>query len=339
MFSFRRAGTCTKCGAPLRAAPETSAKPKTGTLGLPTRKNASLGDRWKLDEEKMRHNWGVEGTVTTYHSSDSHFEQRPLDIPFYTGLDGLAYITVLLASRSIPRPSVLAEMVQASRPFQIHAKTFLDAAYPVLRMNLWVPDNPADPFCLESPLDIRDGDAQDFLEAVERQERIRIVLAHESDLSHSWQVEVEAPGLAAVLRKEVAKAVRRLGDGGESEFRAAVNRMEQVFARATDGVDRRQALPLPVVGIVRARGPRADPAVSARQVIEIIAAYCEGAVRWPDPANEERVKEIGRKLDAGGGIEAMREVFEIVRAEGRRTRAQYGPMLERLWDGVGDWQA
>jgi hypothetical protein len=87
------------------------------------------------------------------------------------------------------------------------------------------------------------------------------------------------------------------------------------------------------------RRSRPDPAAAARQIIQIIAPYCQGGGRKPDPADLERVKEIGRQLHSGGGIEAMRQVCEMVRAEGRKVRAHYGPMLEAFWDGVGDWQA
>jgi hypothetical protein len=326
---FRHPEACPKCGAPVAAGPAGPA-PESGALGLPQRKNPSRGDRLKLETEKSRHNFGTEGTTKMYFAWDQELQSRPLDIPAYTALGGMAHIAVLLSRGSIPQPAVLEQLAGGARPFLLHAKTFLDAGYPILRMNLYIPDNPTDPLCLESPLDIRDGDAQDFLEAVQQREHLRLVLAHESAPGNVIALAAQAPGLAALLREEVHTAVRRMPGGAEGDFRAAAQEMERAFPRPTDGIDPKRLVKLQVKEEV-------DYQEAAQQIIDILRPYFQrsGSITQE---NEKAVQDIGWKLHRCGGKQAMLEAFEIVRQQVASQRYQSARALEAIWDGVGDWR-
>ena len=328
-FSFHRPDACPKCGAP-RSAVEPETVAASGALGLPQRKNASLGDHWKLEQEKVRHNMGLEGTLFLPTSWEEELQDRPHDSPFYTAPKGIAHIAVLLAQSSVPDPAVLDLLVRARLPFLLHCKAFPDAGYPILRMNLYIPDNPADPLCLESPLDIRDGDAQDFLEAVQQREQIRLVLTHEAAPSNVVTLIADAPGLAALVREEVGKLLHAPADGGESAFRAAVERMKQVFPQANDGIDSTCLLEMAVFADV-------DFHAVARKIIEIMTPYFQKTGPLTE-ANAAELKEIGWNLHRGGGKDAMLQAFEIVSGEASSRRYQSVRLLEIIWGGVGDWR-
>ena len=220
-------------------------------LRWPPRKNTSRADQFKLQHQELRHNYNVEGQTKIFFSWDELLEHRPLDIPLYTAPEGPALIAVLLSNQSMSIEA-LRELCDSRRPFGLHAQTFEGGGYPILRVNLLLPDNPASPLWLESPLDVRDGDAQDFVDAVIRDERhFQLVLAHEDDTSDVSVLAVSAPGMAAALAAAAQRAIEQLPHGaGDSERKAAVAMMEQVFPRACDGLDPKRIIRVSVIGEV-----------------------------------------------------------------------------------------
>jgi ribosomal protein L37E len=333
-FSLRTTEECPKCGSPFSPPPRQVEKVSNADrmLELPQRKNSSLGDRLTLDREKLRHNLGIEGRVSIHSSWDELLMDRPLDVPLYLALRGEAFIGVLLARRSIPDPRLLDEIVRSRPPFLLHSKAFLDGGYPVLRMNLYIPDKPADPLCLESPLDVRDGDAQEFFQAVQRSEQIRLILIHEAEPGRVVNLLVVATGLAELLKREIDKLLRALAHtaNGEGSFRAASEHMERVFRSATHGIDRRHLVRLSAYEEV-------DFDELARQALDLMTPYFQSQGREP-LAGEKELIDIGWKLHRAGGMEAMLRIFEVVDRESRSRYRQSARMLERIWGGVGDWR-
>ena len=226
---------CPNCSSALAAHTESQAE-NTGR-GFPIRKNLSFSDSIKIEQEKRRHNWGIVGSIQLLDTWSSELANRPLDIPWYTAVKDVAHIAVLVSRRSIDTESVLDGIGSDVSFFQLHARGFLEGGYPILRMNLFVPDNLAAPLCLESPLDIRDGDVQDFISATQKDERVRIIIGHEASPNFVRAWEAKSPKVGYLLAEETRRILERPLAGGENEFRRSVAAMERSFARATDGID------------------------------------------------------------------------------------------------------
>lgn len=245
---FSHADVCPKCGAPLSTP---AAKPAAAAPGLqlPQRKSPSLADGLEIGREKQRHNWGIEGKVQTFISWDEELQRRPLDVPWFLALNDIAYVAAMLSAVSIPDPAVLGSLANSPLPFLLHTRAFLSASYPLLRMNLAIPDNPEQPLWLESGLDIRDGDAQEFFQTAARNESLVVVLNHERDQDVKG-FEVEAAGLADLLRAEIAKVAARLPqEENESSFHEAVKQMQQMLPTASSGIEREWIVPLRITGV------------------------------------------------------------------------------------------
>jgi len=240
---------CTVCGADTRAG---EACPRCGSsttdlsgsqqrddmLPLPQRRSISTADEFALEREKMFHNLGHEGSVELFHDFQSILEHRPPDVPYYTAPEGHPVIAILFSRSYVPDPAGLQALRSVRHPFGLHCAAFLRSAYPVLRMNLLVPDNPDDPLWLETGLDVYEGNAQDFLQSVMRTPRIQLFMTHEAATANVVTLLLEAPSLRAPLRAEVLKVVDALPQGGTTaDFQNALNRMEAFFPRAYSGIE------------------------------------------------------------------------------------------------------
>jgi hypothetical protein len=216
------------------------------TLRFPQRKNASRADGLALQRERMIHNYGIQGVAGIFDSWEEFLEDRPVDVPFYTAPLGQAVIATLVSRASVPRAGVLAQIEQLRHPFALHTRAFLDAPYPLLRMNLLIPDNPADPLCLETSLDLRDGDAQDFIRALMIHRTADVVLAHEEDPSSVVVLPLAAARLVALLEREANVVVQALPPGADvAEVIRARRMLEQVFVSAFDGLTPEYTVALP----------------------------------------------------------------------------------------------
>ena len=132
-------------------------------LKFPPRTNRSLEDGLRKSQQDQA--MAAIGTMKTYADWGDIFKTRPFDIPFYTALNGRACILIYFSARSVPQAGVIGETLASGRAWILHTAAFLQGSYPLLRCNLVFPDNPRDPFFLESPLNLRDGDVQDFCQA------------------------------------------------------------------------------------------------------------------------------------------------------------------------------
>lgn len=180
---------------------------------------------------------------------DALLSQRPFDRPFYTAFNNRATILVRVSSGSINNPRIIQATLEAGRPWLLNISAFVGGAYPILRCVLGIPDNPADPLLLESPLDLREGDAQAFCQALLADEAIDMVLQHEYQRGDLFMVAVGAAGLAASLRREVEQVLQRLpSTTGEDEFQLAVRQMEAMFPHVAKSLDRAKSVWLAIKG-------------------------------------------------------------------------------------------
>jgi hypothetical protein len=229
-------GSCPKCGSALDAI-AAAPPPASGALGLPQRRSPSMRDGIELEKQKTRHNFGVE-RVEVYSTWEESLEHRPIDIPLYTAPEGWPVIAVVFSRQFMRGPAEVEALGRTKWPFALHVQPFLDAAYPVLRMNLLIPDDPKSPLWLESPLDVCQGDAQDFLEAAVQHDRVDLVMTHETQLSSVLTLSFDANGLAALLRKNVPPAAAAVPpNGSHTDFLQAVNVMERAFPNSWSGID------------------------------------------------------------------------------------------------------
>lgn len=220
----------------------------TALLNWPPRKNPSQADQVELHRAEIRHNYGVEGKVVFFTSWQEVLEHRPLDVPLCTASQGRAVIVVLVSSQLFPSPDAVQALAAARRPFGLHIRTFDEGGYPVLRVNVSLPDGPKALVWLEAPLDVRDGDAQDFVSAIVADEHIELMLAHE-DLPPGILLGLHAPGAGAVAGAEARRAIEVLpASPSATAFKSAVTAMEQAFPQAFSGVDPKRVIPMRLLG-------------------------------------------------------------------------------------------
>jgi hypothetical protein len=239
-----RSETCPKCGS--AASDAEAARAGSDVLRFPLRRTTSLDDQVEMTRAKMLHNLSLEGTAKVFFAWSETLERRPLDIPLYAAQEGHPVIAILFSSGSLPEPQTLDALARTSYPFVMQVRAFLEAGYPLLRMNLLVPDNPADPLWLESALDVCQGDVQDFLQAVLRNPTIHLMMAHESDVGRVVTVMLDASALPPVVKTQVPPVAAAVPPGGTvAQFQAAVRQMEQVFPRPYSGVETNRLIRLP----------------------------------------------------------------------------------------------
>jgi len=61
----------------------------------------------------------------------------------------------------------------------------------------------------------------------------------------------------------------------------------------------------------------------------------EAPARPVEAAMRARVRDLGERIHAAGGFDAMQAVWMDVSEANRRA----GSFLDRAWDGVGEWRA
>ena len=122
---FRKLTACPKCGAEVSAVDKKSSSGKG--IQYPPRGNVSVEDDLKRQrQEAMEHGGGL-GSVNIMGSWDNIFENRPLNIPFYTAIGDRPVICIYFSAGTLPDPGFLAEFVQQTElPFLFQAKAFLE---------------------------------------------------------------------------------------------------------------------------------------------------------------------------------------------------------------------
>jgi hypothetical protein len=246
---LRKSTTCPQCGNRFSDVKSPETGRGKGKLILPQRVSKSFED--SLKEQRQQ---AFEGGIIAEHIFmipwEKVFTHRPFDIPYYAALNDRACILVFFSARSVRREEVIGEVLQSRRPFALHMETFLKGSYPIIRCNFVFPDNPGDPLILESPLDIREGNVQDFCQAVLADEKIDIILKHElGSKDGCYTIGVLAPGLSAVVIREVDRAASNLKpNSSEADFNSTVRTMESVFSSAAAGVNPANTIKLTVIG-------------------------------------------------------------------------------------------
>jgi len=245
-----RTATCPQCGNELSYG-ESPKKEKTGgEVRFPQRRNQSHEDSLKRQKQET-YEFGIIGSSHMIGSWSNILLKRPLDVPFYTALKNRACILIYFSAQNIPRGSIIGEVINSGRPLALQVKTFLGGSYPIARCNFIFPDNPMDRLILESPLDICEGDFQDFCNAIFADEHIDIIMTHE-DLTVSntlYSIACRAPNLSSILRRELTLAINALKPTAtKADFNASVRIMESVFPSGSSGVDPAKCVELTVIG-------------------------------------------------------------------------------------------
>ncbi|HOT97086.1 MAG TPA: hypothetical protein PLG50_05435 [bacterium] len=204
---------------------------------LPERRTASLEDN--LRSETAENNFGsATGRVAIIASWNDKFATIPLDILHFTALNGRGCILLMLSEELVPDSGSVKEVFASKRSWNIHFSPYLRGKYPILRANLAFPDNLQDPLWLEAPLDLCNGDIQDFCTAVMADEKIDLLLKHQSDADGYFGVCFDAPGIAKLLKKEIANLAGHFKAGlSRQDFDDAYDQMLQDYPNSWDGLN------------------------------------------------------------------------------------------------------
>ncbi|KAB2867195.1 MAG: hypothetical protein F9K46_00835 [Anaerolineae bacterium] len=215
-------------------------------LKFPAQASNSVSDNLRRQKQEMSGS-GI-GSVEIFADWGDILKARPFDLPFYTAVNDRACIAILFSQNNLPRHETIGRVLGSPIPLKLHTSAFLDGNYPLLRCNFIFPDNPASPLTLETPLNLREGDVQDFCRAVLADETIDIVMKHElTDGTYSAAFKV--PGLAEILKKELGKIFGKLNpDIPRAMFFESVKRMESAFSSPTAGISPKKTAVLVLVG-------------------------------------------------------------------------------------------
>lgn len=240
---------CPICGSQLADQQAAAPAPPTAPLQFPPRRGLSITDDLRRQHQQAFLLGGQHAQPAMYIAWGDLIENRPFDVPLYTAVNGRATICILFAASSIPDHHVIGSVVTSRSPMALQLRAFIDGPYPVVRANFLFPDNPRSPFFLESPLDVANGDFQDFCLAVLDDDRVDIVIQHELAGDLTYGVTCRAPRLAPLLQAEVAKAIAALRPPGtRDQFQASVDLMTRAFPSAADGISREWLAPFQIIG-------------------------------------------------------------------------------------------
>jgi hypothetical protein len=221
-----------------------------GVLRLPMRTSPSVEDDLK-EGKRETYEVGEVGESVLFFSWDEKLAKRPFDRPFYTAMIGRACILINFSAASIAREEAVAEVLESAYSCELQLEPFLGGGYPVLRCNFLFPDDPRDPYVLESPLNICDGNAQDFCKSAVADEEVDLILGHERSRG-MYAVSCRAEGLASTVSSAVHRLMKTFRSGAtRADFDSSVAQMERVYPRALDGLKRHLMIKLVVTGAAK----------------------------------------------------------------------------------------
>lgn len=249
--------SCPGCGADFATTAPVVAvgrpEPEGGGIIFPQRTSPSLEDDIRDAVEEVGEKKEL-GEVRMLALWTDRLESRPLDVPFYTALNGRGCVLVHFSTDSVAGEGTIAEVVAARRPWAMYLATFTGGNYPVLRSTLAFPDNPLDPYVMESPLDISEGNVQAFCRCALENPYLDVILKHESVTGQYVAVSYHAPRLAERLREQLAVATAHYVPGlTTTDFREGVSKMEAAYPSALDGHDRSQQIQMLFAGDAKNR--------------------------------------------------------------------------------------
>ncbi len=160
------------------------------------------------DEEIAKIAASNPGTLILFSSLDTVFDQRPLDVPFYTARKGRAFISLLFSEKNLPDAEILERVVEGSHPMTLRLTAVVDGMSPILRASLVFPDNLRNPLVLETLLHLADEDVQEFLQAAADSDELDLLLRHESRPGATIDLSVSAPRLPGLVQSQVAVLAR-----------------------------------------------------------------------------------------------------------------------------------
>ena len=242
---------CPRCGSALSSDGTTVDSNTRDAFSFPPRRNRSLQDRLDRQKQETLEIKAV-GESHIFVGWDDILKERPMDAPYYTAFKGRACVVILMSSQSVRNAELIETVLASERPLALQVEAFLKGSYPILRCNFVFPDNPDDPLVLESPLDVTDGDVQDFCNAVIGDETVDIILTHEQLDGGTYAFAARASRLAEVLRQEVNRALGALKPAATvQDFHESVKAMEGVFPSGSSGVSPQKCVRMKIVGEAR----------------------------------------------------------------------------------------
>jgi hypothetical protein len=323
-------------------------------IKFPARRNSSMQD--DLHTRAIEQATPETGRVAIYASWSDSFQLRNLDSIFFTGLNGRACLLVLVSEASIPTAEIVKDTIRNGSPWLLHFAAFLQGDFPILRANLAVPDNPENPFWLEAPLNLTDGDVQEFCKCAMADETIDIIAKHQSMSEGHYFSAFKVNGLSDLLHTELDKVLRRLkSQATREEFYLSYELLQEVYSSGSDGLSPTNTLLLDRGGRMRNKIIYYDPYETAemrekrmqeeienekKEMEEMVKAYAQKLAAIPNlldkGSGEAACRKIGMEINDLWGFHGMRTVAEHVRDD--YDRIKYSSIV-RVWDGIGGWMA
>lgn len=186
-------------------------------------------------------------TDTLFSPWRAYIVGRPLDSLLFTALHQRA-VMVVRYSEAMLSALELRQAIQTGFPAGVHGMAFCGAAFPILRCHLILADDPMNPAVIEVPLNITTSDVQAFIRAIQSDETIDLIIAHESMDSH-FAFCVQAAGFRAQLIAAVQEVCAAYSPAlTRADFIRSSKHMETVFPHNLAGVLPQNVIPFRMEG-------------------------------------------------------------------------------------------
>ena len=154
----------------------------------------------------------------------------------------------------MPDPDTIIAVLNSGLPLYLHFAPFLQGRYPILRSHLIFPDNPQDPFFMEAPLDILDGNIQEFCQSLAAEEMVDIHFKHETMGDGYYATAFQAPGVAELLGRQLVPVLAAFNPTlSKKDFNTGVRLMEETYPSGSAGVELSNSVSLQFAGEAKTR--------------------------------------------------------------------------------------
>lgn len=225
---------------------------------LPTRRTHSMLDKAKeLKQTSLGGGMAPSKSETmnfetrVVHSWETVMAKRLFDIPYYTGWTSLSCIAVYFSPRMIPDGEAIDIIFRSGLPWRLHVEAFVKGSYPILRTNLGIPypDPNIEFLYSEAPLDLTDGDVQEFCTKGLERDEIDLIVGHEDTKDGVWMFNTKVLGLRDLLRQELTILMKKPeAFTDKQDFKSSVRVLESTYASSRDGIAKSRCLKLTLNG-------------------------------------------------------------------------------------------
>lgn len=168
--------------------------------------------------------------------------------PVYTAVQGHPIILVLFTGTSFTNNQTIKDVLASEHNPGIFIKAFTNGGYPLMRILFKFPDIPDDPLYLETITHVKDGNFQDFMNAIQTNSHLDILFKHESQPQVlGYSVKMNSSFKTALIN-ETKSMLNYFQSNPSGNMQQAINKLYSMYPNAQAGIDAANIKDLPNSG-------------------------------------------------------------------------------------------